>query len=734
MLDITPLLRRRRLVVALVFAAALAAVPGLFRLDLDNSPEGFFVQDHGELTRYRELVGAFGSDRAVRVAVSGPGLWSRGGLTWLGELEQRMDGLQGVVGAAGLYRHHEPMEGWPPADPAAFRARVAADPVDRGIGWVNADGSLASILVVLGRAPAPGADSALDVVEALAADSPTGVTAVVSGLPVVERALDREAAAMIARFFPALALVLLATLGVLFRSFRQVAAVVALVVVAEVVALGAMGASGARLDVVTGLLVPLLAVVATATGVHLLVRFRDLRHRLEGEAAARELVRQKAWPVVWAGLTTAAGFASLAAARLPAVRSLGVWAAFGFLWTTVVALTMLPCLLAGEGGGRGAPLAAGGSRWTAAARRLGRRCALSAVRRRRAVYGLFAVAALLAAAGVLRLRVETDSLAYLAPDSPVRAELAALEAAGLGAAAAHLVIELPRGTAEGFHQPQHLERLADLTRQLRSRPMALGVVSAGDLAAAEHLQPFFVSADGRRARVSLMVPMADGAALAELFATAREQAAALFPRGEAFVTGSYPLVLRAQRSLLLTMLVTVGVAMLLVSVALRLLAGGPSAAWRMLLPNLWPVLVALGVMGWAGVGLDGATVAVAAVALGLVVDDTLHTFGDYRRRAPRRGPRRAVVAAVTANAPAHLATALLVGGGFALFGLSGFVPGARFGVLTAVAVAAALAGDLLLLPSLLSAAPPPQGSAVRRSGAPSAAARCRRRGASGPGG
>jgi uncharacterized protein len=715
-LDAAPLLRRRRWVVALGLAAALAAAPGLARLELDNAPEGFFVDDHRELTRYRELLGSFGSDRAVRVVASGPGLWTGRGLAWLGGLEARIGDLPGVVAAAGLRRHHAAAGArWPPDDPLALRARATADPLDRGAGWVSADGAQAGLLVVLARPPALGAETALAAIEALAGAAPPGVTATVAGLPVVERAVDRDVAAMTTRFLPLLALLLLAAVALLLRRPRQVAAVALLVVLAEVVTLGAMGASGARLDVVTALLVPLLAVVATATGVHLVVRFRHLRARgLDAPAAARELVRLKAWPVVWAGLTTAAGFASLAAARLPAVRSLGLWAAFGFAWTTLAALTVLPCLLAGEDGGeaprRRAASGAAGRRWTAAAHRLGRRCAVAATARPRLVYAAFAAVALLAAAGLPRLEVESDSLAFLAPEHPVRRELAALAEAGIGGAAAHLVVELPRGTDGGFDDRDRVARLGEVAERLRRHPLALGAVSAADVAADGGLRPFFVGADPRRARVTLSLPMGGAAALDDLFASARAAASAAFPEGETFVTGSYPLVLRAQRELLAAMLVTVGVAVLLVAAMLRVLAGSTALAWRMLLPNLWPVLVAVGVMGWARVPLDSSTVAVAAVALGLVVDDSLHTFADFRCRAAGRGPRRAAVAALTVNAPAHLATALLLAGGFALVGFSGFVPAARFGALTAAAVAAALAGDLLLLPALLASAPRPGGA------------------------
>ncbi len=124
---------------------AAAFVPGLLRLEIDDSPEGFFVRDAAALERLQRLELDYGRDRAVRLVVEGDDLWTREGLARLGELEaaagdpRRVGG--GVYGAAGLVRHHRwHLEGWPPPDPAAFRRLVAADPVDRNAGWVGEDG------------------------------------------------------------------------------------------------------------------------------------------------------------------------------------------------------------------------------------------------------------------------------------------------------------------------------------------------------------------------------------------------------------------------------------------------------------------------------------------------------------------------------------------------------------------------------------------------------------------
>jgi uncharacterized protein len=770
-LDASPLLRRRRSVVAAVFAVALAAAPGILRLELDNSPQGFLVDDDREVTRHRELVAVFGRDTAVRVVVSGDALWTRRGLAWLAELEERLEELPGVLGAAGLARREAAAAGaWPPAVPAALRAEIAADVVARGAGWVSADGSLATVVVALARQPPGRGAATLAAIEALAATAPPGVTAHLVGLPVVERALDEQAAAMMARFFPSLALLLAAALAVFFRRVRHVAAVIAVVAVAEVTTLGAMGWSGARLDVVTALLVPLLAVVATAAAVHLLVRFRHLRERrMDGMAAARELVRQKARPVAWGGITTIAGFASLAVAPVPAVRSLGIWAAFGLAWTTLAALTLLPCLLAGDGGrpapgrrraggGRspaGAPLGGGGGAPAPGGGRRLRRGGAAGGGRRPAP-----------AAGERHPRPPRRRPPGARRRGGARGRRAGRRGRRPGARpAARRRRRLRRGGG-----PAAPGGAVAATAHPAARP---GVLSAGDLVAAHRrethadgggeraswrrareavaarpgearLLRFLLAADGRRARVALTLPMSAGGDADELFAAARREARSAFPRAESHVTGSYPLVLAAQRSLLATMLHTFAVAVVLVALCLRLVLGSAALAARALAVNLWPVLVALGVMGWLRVPVDSATLAVAAVALGLAVDDTLHTFADFRRHAGRRGRRPAIVAAVGRNAPAHLVTALLLAGGFALFGLSGFVPAARFGLLTAAAIAAALAADLLLIPALL-AGPAPTGRdggsggarAVRPGATPRAGRagpRRRQRGAPAPGG
>ncbi|HEX6200810.1 MAG TPA: hypothetical protein VF150_11130, partial [Thermoanaerobaculia bacterium] len=114
---------------AVYVLVAAAFLPGLLRLRIDNSPEGFLVPDAEARERLQRLELDHGRDRAVRLVVAGDGLWTREGLARLAEIEaaagdpRRVGG--GVYGAAGPVRHHRwHLPDWPPADPEAFRALV----------------------------------------------------------------------------------------------------------------------------------------------------------------------------------------------------------------------------------------------------------------------------------------------------------------------------------------------------------------------------------------------------------------------------------------------------------------------------------------------------------------------------------------------------------------------------------------------------------------------------------
>ncbi|HSL83915.1 MAG TPA: MMPL family transporter [Thermoanaerobaculia bacterium] len=734
---------------------AAAAVPGLLRLGTDNSPRVYFVEGTESLARYGEYLAAFGGGEQVRLVASGEGLWTAEGLAWLGRLEEQAAAAPYAVDALGLAGHHrllarlagggfpEPAEpaAWPPENPEAFRHRAAANPLDRNLGLVGPDGGVATVLVAIEPPDNDAEEAAVAALRELVADPPPGVEARAVGLPVMDLALDDSSREVGRVFFPLLVAFAVALLAASFRDLRGVVLTLLFVAAPEVVLLGAMGYLGVTLNLVLAVLPPLLFVIALATAVHLQVRFRDaLEEGLRGAEAVRATYQDKGWAVFWTGITTLAGFGSLAVSRVGPVPALGVATAAGIALVTAAAFSLYPALLAAWGAPRGGAVRSRAFERTF--RRLGRAWAEGAASRRWAVLAVAALAAGAALLGVPRLRVESNALTFLPEDHPARTGIEELEARGVGVAAGELFLTLPGESPDpndpGFRRPDRLATLHALAGRLRELPDALGAVGAGDLLAeataaagpggalgglggglgsmlvaeralhdprSRELLRAFVTDDGRAARVALFVPAGDHRRLEPLFARAEEAAREAFPEARATVTGQFPLVLETHRRLLATLGLSLGLTTLVVTAIFRFLLPSTRLTLLALAPSLWPVAMVVGIMGWSGVPLDTATVMVASVVLGLVVDYTIHALSHFRELAPRVGRREAVAGTLERTAPAFVLTGAILAAGFGVCALSDFSPTARFGAFSALAIALAVTADLVLLPALLGLTP-----------------------------
>ncbi|MCG8456611.1 MAG: MMPL family transporter, partial [Holophagales bacterium] len=744
----TRLLYHRRRVAIGIGLLALVLLPGFLSLETDNSPSVFFVRGSSAVERYGEMRRVFGSDESLRLVFEGPDLWRQRSLVWLGEVEDQAAQLPGVARVSGLYGHYR-RDRWPPVDIAAFRAEIQHSPLDRGAGWVGKDGEVITVLVQLEVIDQPAERRLLAGLEAILEEAPEGVTSRIVGLPVLNRELDLSSQEIERRFFPLLILFTLALLFSVIRRFAEVGAILAFVGLCQLLALSTMGWAGARLNLVSSILPPLIFVISLATAVHVLLRFRSTEDPAgarggalaaaasapppeeERESVSRHrrvlaVMAEKGWSVFWTGATTLVGFASLAISPVAPVRSLGMWASVGIALATAAALFALPVLLASFGG-RPVPRQSGGfETWLG---HLGERLGRWACRHRLAVLAATAAVAGVLLLGLPHIEVESNALRYLAADHPLRAGIDQLEAHEIGAATVELLVTLPAsegGAPPPFVSAIEVERLADLGADLEQLVGIYGVVNAGvvlrdavrrvpstptnahmraqmvlegmsqDAQGREVLEAF-LSADRLTARSTLFVATVGADELEALIARVVEMVRLQFPEAEVETTGEYPLLLEAQSYLLSTLAASLALTLLVVGVVLRFLLPSNRLAFLALVPNLWPVMGAVGAMGWLGVPLDIATVMMASVALGLAVDDTVHTLGHFRRWAPRVGSAEAVGRTLRVTAPAYVLTGLILMAGFGVCGLSDFAPIARFGGLSALAIGLAVIGDLVLL-------------------------------------
>jgi len=177
-------------------------------------------------------------------------------------------------------------------------------------------------------------------------------------------------------------------------------------------------------------------------------------------------------------------------------------------------------------------------------------------------------------------------------------------------------------------------------------------------------------------------------------------------------TGVVPIVFKAQRTLLTSLIESIAWAFVMIAVVMMvLLRSGRVSAKNLLnvrggmlsmLPNVFPVVVIFGIMGHLRIMVDIGSMMTASVAMGVAVDDTIHFLTWFRGGILQGKSRReAIMLAYDRCAGAMTQTTLIGGLGLSVFAFSTFTPTQRFGVMMLTLLVAALVGDLVFLPALL---------------------------------
>jgi len=210
-----------------------------------------------------------------------------------------------------------------------------------------------------------------------------------------------------------------------------------------------------------------------------------------------------------------------------------------------------------------------------------------------------------------------------------------------------------------------------------------------------------ISSDFRVARISARVR-----AIGSLAAGALIEAAGVAGKDRfggdyrMVITGAFHRVVVDSNRLVASQVRTFGLALLLVVAAMAVLLRRPLLVLVSMIPNIIPVVVSAGAMGWLGIDLSTGTVMVAAVVIGMAVDDTIHYLVRFAREYD--GDTAAAIRLVTT----HTGMALTVTSAVLVLGLwvgafGSFKPTTYFSLLSGTTMIIALACDLLVLPACL---------------------------------
>ncbi len=519
----------------------------------------------------------------------------------------------------------------------------------------------------------------------------------------------------------------------MLRSLRWVLAPVGLVLGSVVATRAILYLVGAQLSMVSSMLNSLVTVIGIATCMHVIVHYRDLRRDMSLQptdsnaksdfpAVARQTLTDMAAPIFWTCVTTAVGFGSLLVSQITPVRSFSIMMCLATGVVLLGCFIILPATL-GSGSRLRPPANVPMERWLDRALRVTCR----GVEQKPLLTAVICLVLFVAAIpGVFRLTIETDFSKNFKESSSIVQSLKFIESRLGGAGSWEVSFDTPEKLTDDF-----LNVVKELTEELRALTMdddSIRILSLTDvlslpprgvlgpvktLEKATRKQPRLIETlyneKLRRMRIVLRSIEQQSSenkvaqiakirtCVREFFASRPELSQTTTPAA----SGMFVLLAELIQSLLDDQLrsfvvATVGI-LACMTIAFRSLRIGLIS----LLPNIFPVAMVMGTLGWIGMPVNIGTAMITSVSMGLTVDSTIHYITAFERARRTTSVTEALQIAHAGAGRAVVFASLALVAGFMVLTASRFVPLVYFGALLSLSMIGGIFGDLVLLPLLL---------------------------------
>jgi uncharacterized protein len=572
-----------------------------------------------------------------------------------------------------------------------------------------------------------------------------------SGLPLIRtRVADRIQQEM--KFFLIGSLVLSALILLLFfRSFSTMLLSLTVVIMGVIWTLAVMYICGYNITLLTALTPPLVVVIGIPNCIYFINKYHT--SYLSGNdknQALVNMVSKMGVVTLFCNITAAIGFAVFALTKSAILKEFGVVAGISIMLIFVISFILLPAVLSYLPAPKTAQVKYLDSRWLTA---LLAKTEDWVLHRKRTIAVVTVVVLGIAVAGITRLK----TVAYIVDDLPktdkIYTDLKFFETNFKGVMPLEILIDtkrpkgilrsaidirkiavfqdsvlavqpnvgkplsvvdgikfsyqaLSQGSGDSTYTlPAFGNPLADLHKGLREVQVKEqnGTADARDTAMRK-LMGSFVDSSEQYLRISMTMADIGTQALPKVLENIQQKAADLLDSNYSVkLTGTSITFLEGSKFIINGLKESIFWAFLLIAVCMLYLFRSFRILICSLIPNLVPLVVTAGIMGWAGVPLKPSTVLVFSVALGIAVDITIRFLVNYRQELPANhfNVQQTVRNTIRQTGLSIVYTSLVLTAGFVIFCASSFGGTFALGWLTSVTLLTATATNLLLLPVLL---------------------------------
>jgi len=563
-----------------------------------------------------------------------------------------------------------------------------------------------------------------------------------SGLPLIRTVLAKRIADEM-QWFLMISVILSAIILLLFfRSVTSMLLSIAVVGIGVIWSLGTMVLMDYKITLLTALIPPLVVVIGIPNCIYFLNKYHVSYNETGDQTKALvKMVDRMGIVTLFCNITAAIGFAVFFLTRSQVLKEFGAVAGLNIMALFFISLIIIPSVLSF--------LPAPKSRHTKyldnpRLRRWLDRLERWSLNHRKFIYGVTAVVLIVAVIGIIRL----ESNGYIVDDLPktdkIYTDLKFFENNFKGVMPLEIVVDTKkkRGVTRNLTNLLKIDSLSQflaampeigrpltITEGLKFAKQAFFEGDSNSYSAPTEfdmipLKPYleennnsissnsfnklvssFIDSNKQEARISVSMRDVGSYRLPKILDTIQQKADSIFDKSNYTVqlTGASVTFLTGSNFIIEGLKESIMWAFGLIAVCMMYLFRSFRILLCSLIPNIIPLIITAGVMGWLGVRIKPSTVLIFSVALGIAIDVTIRFLINYKQELPRNNynMKQTVIQTIHGTGISIIYTSLVLIAGFIIFCFSGFGGTQSLGWLTSLTLVTATITNLVLLPSLL---------------------------------
>jgi predicted RND superfamily exporter protein len=566
-------------------------------------------------------------------------------------------------------------------------------------------------------------------------ETETGLDVRVSGMPYIRTLNAQYIIDEIGVFIGAALLITSLIFFFFFRSFRATFISICVVITGVMWAFGVLGLLQYEITVLTALIPPLIIVIGIPNCIFLINKYQQEVKKHGNQALSLQRVITKIGnATLMTNVTTASGFATFIITDSKLLTEFGIVASINIIGIFILSLLIIPIVYSFMPLPKTKHLKHLNKRWIDAFVNWMERIVRD---KRISVYVVSLLLLVISIIGIYQIDISGSPIEDMPKSAPFFDDIRFFEEEFKGIMPVEIVVDATR--KKGILKPATIRRmneigeLVDNTPELSTPVSVVNLVKYSKQAFYNGIPKYyqlptsqentfimdvvrnsegnagllenFVDSTGQVARITTYIRDVKTERMEEIEAELIEAINKTFPaeRYRVYLTGKALLFLKGTKYLVKNLILSLSLAIALIALFMAYLFRSFRMIIISLIPNLLPLVITAGVMGFVGVPIKPSTILVFSIAFGISVDDTIHFLAKYRQEliANQWRIQKSVYAALRETGVSMFYTSIVLFFGFSVFIISSFGGTVALGALVSATLLFAMLANLVLLPSLL---------------------------------